>query len=73
MICSTIRLYGEEFLTPRPNPKLEDHPLSAVRNLLFSIFKDTLERCDSGEEQLGGTRECGNEISVSVKCGEFLE
>jgi hypothetical protein len=28
-----IIFYGEEFLAPRPTPKLEDHPLSAVRDL----------------------------------------
>ena len=26
--------YGEELLSPRPTPKLEDHPLSAVRDRL---------------------------------------
>jgi hypothetical protein len=55
MICSTIRLYGEKFLTPRPNPKLEDHPLSAVRDFLFSIFTDTLER--SGWSDLAQERD----------------
>jgi hypothetical protein len=29
--------YGEELLAPRPTPKLEDHPLSAVRDL-FNIY-----------------------------------
>jgi hypothetical protein len=29
--------YGEE-LAPRPTPKLEDHPLPAVRDCLFNIF-----------------------------------
>jgi hypothetical protein len=29
-------------LAPRPTPKLEDHPLSAVRDCLFSIFAATL-------------------------------
>jgi hypothetical protein len=28
--------------TPRPNPKLEDHPLSAVSDCLFNIFAATL-------------------------------
>jgi hypothetical protein len=28
-----IRLYGEELLTPRPTPKLEDHPLLAVQDI----------------------------------------
>jgi len=32
-----IRLYGEE-LAPRPTSKLEDHPLSAVRDYLFNTF-----------------------------------
>ena len=33
---------GEEFLAPRPTPKLEDHPLSAVRDCLFSLFAAAL-------------------------------
>ena len=34
--------YGEELLAPRPSPKLEDHPLSAVRDCLFNIFEAAL-------------------------------
>jgi hypothetical protein len=34
--------YGDEFLAPRPNPKLEDHPLSALRDFLFNTFESTL-------------------------------
>jgi hypothetical protein len=34
--------YGEELLAPRPTPKLEGHPLSAVRDCLFNIFAATL-------------------------------
>jgi hypothetical protein len=30
--------YGEKVLAPGPTPKLEDHPLSAVRDCLFNIF-----------------------------------
>jgi len=33
-----ITFYGEELLVPRPKPKLEDHPLSAVRDCLFNIY-----------------------------------
>jgi len=33
---------GEELSAPRPTPKLEDHPLSAVRDCLFNIFAATL-------------------------------
>jgi len=36
-----IRFNGEN-LTPRPTPKLEDHPLSAFRDFLFNIFAGTL-------------------------------
>jgi hypothetical protein len=34
--------YSEELLTPRPTPKLEDHPLSAVRDCLLNIFAATI-------------------------------
>jgi hypothetical protein len=34
--------YGEELLATRPTPKLEDHPLSAFRDCLFSIFGTTV-------------------------------
>ena len=33
---------AEEFLAPRPTPKLDDHPLSAVRDCLSNIFAATL-------------------------------
>ena len=42
MFRNMIRFYGEELLAPRPSPKLEDHPLSAVRDCLFNIFAATL-------------------------------
>jgi len=34
--------YVEELLASRPNPKLENHLLSAVRECLFNIFTATL-------------------------------
>ena len=33
---------SEMLLAPRPTPKLEDHPLSVVRDCLFNIFAATL-------------------------------
>jgi hypothetical protein len=40
----TIKIfYGEGLLVPRPTNKLEDHPLSAVRDSLFNIFAATLD------------------------------
>jgi hypothetical protein len=37
-----VIIYGEELLAPRPTPKLEDHPLSAVRDCLFNVYAATL-------------------------------
>jgi len=37
-----MRFYSKELLAPRPTPKLEDHPLSAVRDYLFNTFAATL-------------------------------
>ena len=37
-----VRFYNEELLAPRPTPKLEYHPLSALRDCLFNIFPATL-------------------------------
>jgi hypothetical protein len=37
-----IRFHSEVLLAPRPNPKLEGHPLSAVRDCLFNVFAATL-------------------------------
>jgi hypothetical protein len=42
MFHNMIRFYGEELIAPCPTPKLEDHPLSAVRDCLFNIFAATL-------------------------------
>jgi hypothetical protein len=41
-IHNNILFYDEELLAPRPTSNLEEHPLSAVRNCLFSIFAATL-------------------------------
>ena len=37
-----IRIYDEELSAPRPTPKLEDHPSSAVRDCLFNLFAATV-------------------------------
>jgi hypothetical protein len=39
-----LSFYSEELLAPRPTPKLEDHPLSAVSDCLFNIFAVTLHK-----------------------------
>jgi hypothetical protein len=43
MFVRSLFFYNEELLVPCPNSKLEDHPLSTVRNCLFSIFAATLQ------------------------------
>ena len=42
MVRNMIHLYGEAVLASRPTPKVEDHPLSAVRSCLFNTFAATL-------------------------------
>jgi hypothetical protein len=37
-----VFFYGEEELAPRPTPKLEGYPMSAVRDCLFNVFAATL-------------------------------
>jgi hypothetical protein len=41
MFRDDTSFHGEELSAPRPTHKLEDHPLSAVRDCLFSIFAAT--------------------------------
>jgi hypothetical protein len=48
--------YGEELLAPRPTPKLEDHPLSAVRDRLFSISGGRLLHPQTEDEPCRGDK-----------------
>jgi len=41
MFRNVVSFYGEELLAPRPTPKLDDHPLSAVHYCLFNISAAT--------------------------------
>jgi hypothetical protein len=38
---TSLVLYGEELLASHPTPKLEDHPLPAVRGYLFNVSAAT--------------------------------
>jgi hypothetical protein len=53
---TNIRFHGEELLAPRPTSKLEDHPLSAVRDYLFNIFAATLHI--GGRSSIRNLRTC---------------
>ena len=48
--CNKANFYGEDLLAPRPTPKLEDHPLSGVRDCLFNIFADA--HCFGGRSSI---------------------
>jgi len=41
MVRNILGFYGE-LLAPRPNPKLNDHTLSALRDYFFNLFAATL-------------------------------
>jgi hypothetical protein len=71
-LITKIRFYSEELLAPRPTPKLEDHPLSAVRDCLFNTFAATL--LTGGRSSIRKTRtpivEVGRERRVQGFGGE---
>jgi hypothetical protein len=52
--CNKHFFYGEELLTSPRNPRLEDHPLSAFRDSLFSIFASTLHPQSEDAPRCGG-------------------
>ena len=56
MFCNNIQFYSEQLLAPRPNPRLEDHPLLSVRDCLFNIFAATLHI--GGCSSVGNLRTC---------------
>jgi len=37
LVFFNMDFHGKALLAPRPTPKLEDHPLSAARDRLFTI------------------------------------
>jgi len=55
-IRNMMRFDGEESFALRPTPKLEDHPLSAVRDCLFNIFAATLHIGDRSSNRKLRTR-----------------
>jgi hypothetical protein len=42
VVRNKLIFYGEELLVPRSTPKMEDHPLSAVRGCFYNIIAVTL-------------------------------
>ena len=56
MFRNLMCFYDEELLAPRPTPKLEDHPLLAVRDYLLNTFAATLRI--GGRSSIRNLRTC---------------
>jgi hypothetical protein len=56
MFRNEASFYGEELLATRPTPKLEDHPLLAVRDCLFNTFAAALHI--GGRSSIHNLRTC---------------
>ena len=54
----------------KPSPRWEDNIKMDLEEVGWG---HGLDCCDSEYRQVAGVCECGNEHSVSVKCGEFLD
>ena len=54
----------------RPRHRRDDNIKIDIRDVEWG---HGLDRSDSGKEQVAGCCECGNEPSVSIKCGEFCD
>jgi hypothetical protein len=68
-----VIFYGEELLAHRPTPKLEDHPLSAVRDSLFNVFAATLHiRRPFLHPQSEDAPSCGDRDRLIVMTGTDL-
>jgi hypothetical protein len=50
--------YDEDLLAPRPTLKLEDRPMSAVRDCLFNIFVTILHEIGRAYSTNRGEEEC---------------
>jgi len=69
MFRNKASYFGEELSSPHQTPELEDHPLSAVRSCLFSIFAAT--RHIGGRSSICNMRTClavvtGTDLSREV-------
>ena len=54
----------------RPKRRWEDDIKMDLQEVGYGVWND---RDGSGQEQMAGTCECGNEPLVSIKCEEFID
>ncbi|PNF42586.1 hypothetical protein B7P43_G03092, partial [Cryptotermes secundus] len=59
--------YGDDLLAPHPTPKLEAHPLSAVRDCLFNIFAASLQMLQTNSGMGSRTIRCCLDTGSNVK------
>ena len=71
MLRNMLRFYCAKLLARRPTPKLENHPLSAVRERLFSTFAATLHigvRSSTRNLRTRHAAVTGTHLSRRMKC-----
>jgi hypothetical protein len=56
IVVTGLFFYGEELLAPRSTPRLDDRPLSAVRDYLFNIFAASLHTWRASSPSATGGR-----------------
>ena len=77
---NNTHFYGVKLLAPRKKPKLEDHPLSAVRDCLFNIFaatfyiggRSSIRNLRTRHAVVTGTHSSRNIMSRLTKLGALL-
>jgi hypothetical protein len=55
----------------RSRSKWEDNIKMDLREVGWGVYR--LDRSGSEYDQVAGSRDCGEELLRSIKCGEFLE
>ena len=74
MFRNIVSFNGGESLEPRPSTKLEDYPLSAVRDYLFNIFAGDLPiwkpflQVETGDASFCGDRRLDNTANKIISC-----
>jgi len=64
LFYNKVNFYGEGFLAPYPTSKLDDHPLSAVRDCLFHTIAATLHI--GGRSYIRNLRMCHAVVSRTL-------
>jgi len=74
-IHNKIRFYNEELLASHPNPKVQDHPFSAVRDCTFNILPAILHIAGRSSFLKLRTRHAvltGTALDVGCECMDWI-